>query len=88
MFYDYFDAVSRAVLTTLTAIHKYGVLYQNSALRISVEAALTVKAKITATAPSMASRDFGSTVTTICDMNLWQKNNRNKIQTINSISSW
>jgi hypothetical protein len=57
---------ARTVLTTLTAIHKYGVRYQNSALRISVEAALTVKANITATAPIMASKGFGSTVITIC----------------------
>jgi hypothetical protein len=56
---------ARSVLTTLTAIHKYGVRYQNSALRMSVEAALTVKANITATAPSIASRGFGSTVITI-----------------------
>ena len=56
----------QSVLTTLTAIHKYGVRYQNTALRMSVEAALTVKANITATAPSMASRGFGSTVITIC----------------------
>jgi hypothetical protein len=55
-------------LTTLTDIQRKGERYQKNALDTSEDAAPTKRATSTATAPSIARRGHGSTVTIIWNL--------------------